>query len=178
MTPEWVHWSNDAALTLDERTPDLDDPYLVKPPGALWLSDEAQVPSWSSWCAGEEYPRGKHRYDVDIAHAARLVTLSSLDDILAFGREYACREGDRISRSLFLHWKAIALRHEVVAITPYVWDARFHPETAWYYGWDVASAVVLYPHAVGGIRRSDSVDLSGDGRSYSPSIYLGIERGR
>lgn len=133
-----VHFSSEP---LGELRSAIQTPNSFKPSG-LWVSDEDDNSSWSSWCAGEGFglDRLTVATEVSLAERAQIMWIRIADEIDDFtarwsrGAEYAGRRA--------IDWCALAELYQGVVITPYIWSRRLTHHTFWYYGWDCASGCI------------------------------------
>lgn len=129
------HVSPRADLTLIEPREQIDTPNY-KPKG-LWYEVDAD---WRRWCRDDgmgTWIDGHFVYALSLDPALRLLTLRTAAAIDRFTTRYAAHSG--------IDWRSVADRWDGIEIAPYQWSRRFHPDTAWYYGWDCASGCIWAP---------------------------------
>lgn len=131
----WSHWST-TPITDVRNVPQASADF--KPKG-LWISDESDEQSWSTWCTGEGFCNLSKmvRHNVTISPDADLLVLSTPEEL----REFTADLGVMFTgRSVFIDWPALAGEYQGILITPYIWECRL--EFTWYYGWDCASGCI------------------------------------
>lgn len=136
--PGLTHFSADP-FTLDPDRAYEQSASKIKPAG-LWLSVDGDD-DWPSWCLGEGFRVGAltHRTALQLVPDARVLWLSTPDDVLAFGVKYG---GEMTREFLWVDWPQVATDWDGLVIAPYQWSLRLDPRTHWYYGWDCASGCV------------------------------------
>lgn len=109
-------------------------------PNGLWVSDGTE---WLDWCRSEEFRTDKPWYShaVTVAPEARILTLTSVEEILAFNRRFGVERGAP-GMTTYIAWDQVAAEHDGIVIAPYQWACRNGRGTFWYYGWDVASGCI------------------------------------
>ena len=119
-------------------------------PKGLWVSDEDDY-GWAEWCAGNQF--GDDRlvvaHEVLLADDARLLTLTSAEEIDAFTDRYG---RPRDAGYYWADWPAVAESYQGILITPYIYQRRMTNHTSWYYPWDCASGCIWDPVAIADIR--------------------------
>lgn len=115
-------------------------------PDGLWVSDEDAQASWSAWCREENFRLAhlKHAHVVTLATDARILMLTTAEQVEALGSEYGRTGvpypfGSRADRTI--DWPRIAESYQGVLITPYQWSRRMNGPD-WYYSWDCASGCI------------------------------------
>lgn len=109
----------------------------VGKPNGLWVS---VGDAWEQWCRWEGWNTGSLavRYRVTLTPGARILCLTTVEDILAFSRGYQTEmlfglEAPDWQRLEFEGWQG-------VVIAPYQWSLRC--DLRWYYPWDCASGCI------------------------------------
>jgi hypothetical protein len=117
-------------------------------PDGLWVSIPGED-DWESFSRQNDMrpDRLAHRTLVELHGDARVLRLSSAEDIDGFTRRFAFRYSFA-SYHTWVDWKAIAEAYQGVIIAPYIWSRRLCRETAWYYTWDCASGCIWDPAAI------------------------------
>ena len=123
----------------------------------LWLSDEDSF-GWSRWCVDEGFRLEDLSYAVDVEldlSGERALLIDSREGISQFTERFqklpdARMDGRGLAElgpqaaNMFIDWQAVRSLYDVMAVTPYQWDARLSDDS-WYYAWDCACAVVFDP---------------------------------
>ena len=145
-------------------------PFSFKPAG-LWISiedykDEDDV-TWDSWCIKENFRIDslKVKNKIILHEKANILLLTTFKDIYSFGKENRFdiesylkttlggnyEESDDVifdldsettKEILQISWDKVIKKYDGIFIAPYNWEARWHTETIWYYGWDCASGCI------------------------------------
>lgn len=143
MTPTLTHHS--ARPLILDRARVYEQPTEMKPRG-LWLSnDDADAFGWKAWCEGEDWNMGGfvHATDFTLAADANILTIGTMDELLAFTDEYGTPppwgDSTTMEMTMFIEWPRVAADYDGILITPYIWAGRLDRRTFWYYGWDCAS---------------------------------------
>ncbi len=117
---------------------------LFTKPVGLWLSDESDY-GWHRWCEDEEFRRENLEYETKfiVEDDTHFLVIDTVEKLLKFTDKYKLPFGiDTINSSMFLDWLRVRNEYTGILITPYQYSLRLHTSTAWYYGWDCASACV------------------------------------
>lgn len=145
-----VHFTNADELAVESRR---QPPVPHNKPRGLWVSDESDGShGWSSWCADEEFGLGRNVFAVEVADAANILILTTVDAIREFDEQYAASRHPnyRYHHRCFIDWQAVAARWQGILITPYQWQLRLS-DVAWYYTWDCASGCIWDATAVASV---------------------------
>lgn len=107
-------------------------------------------PSWLEFI-DEENPQwaGPYTYVITL-DTQSVLEISTPAQLLDFTRKYGVERGFEID------WSVVAQSYKGIDISPYISSMRLNPQTAWYYGWDVASGCVWDPSAITSV---DQVDV-------------------
>lgn len=129
-----------------------DPKYRGDKPYGLWLSVDEQY-DWAEWCRDENFIDTDRQYcfDVVLAPDARLLWLSSAEDIDSFTEEYRGEETFDSSYMLgtwTMDWAKVAARWQGIVISPYQWSRRLTGIARWFYGWDCASGCIWDASAI------------------------------
>lgn len=113
-------------------------PFNGKPRG-FWVSALGED-DWPSWCQREEFGTDRLviEHKVTIAPGARILTLSSPTELLAFDAEYG--ETELRWRSRSIRWAALEDHYDGILIAPHQWSVRH--DLLWYSSWDCASGCI------------------------------------
>ena len=136
-----AHYSREPLVLDRDRDYPQKYPRRDKPNG-LWLSVSGED-DWPSWCRAEGFCLGglAHETIITLDPAARILLLESYDDIRGLTEQYPGASHDW-SDVVYPDWGAIAGQFDGIVIAPYSWEARFDPDTFWYYSWDCASGCI------------------------------------
>lgn len=153
-TPTYSHYSAEESLTpMSVGYPQEPGP---KPMG-LWLSVDGPD-DWREWASAEMPHRlGIYRYAITLARDARVLHLSTPEDIWKFNAEYrttspwmdtvpATELPSRMT-DFYIDWARLATTHQGIMIAPYQWSMRLDGPF-WYYGWDCASGCLWDASAI------------------------------
>jgi hypothetical protein len=142
---------------------------VVSKPEGLWLSVEGFGRTWPDYCKVMRCKPGRLRYAVRLAPGAKVLRLSSADDLDAFTERYGFPDADTFPGKAVvgvddpmagvfggfdrsgIDWPKVAAEHQGIIIAPFVWSRRLH--LAWYYGWDCASGCIWDAAAVASIKQ-------------------------
>jgi len=115
-------------------------------PEGLWVSVEG-ADDWRTWCEAENYALDcfEFTHEITLSHAARILRLTSEEEVRSFGRNHANEQYGNID------WKPIAEKYQGIIITPYQWTCRFSEQ--WYYTWDCASGCIWDASAIVKVER-------------------------
>lgn len=122
--------------------------FIASKPVGLWVSDDEDTEnSWPAWCRKENYRLDnlRHVYRVELRPEAKILHLSSPEEVRDFSRRYGMPyEGFSAysSSNPQINWREVGQKYEGIIITPYQWACRLDRETYWYYGWDCASGCI------------------------------------
>lgn len=108
------------------------------------MSDESDY-GWHRWCEDEEFRRENLEYETKfiVEDDTHFLVIDTVEKLLKFTDKYKLPFGiDTINSSMFLDWLRVRNEYTGILITPYQYSLRLHTSTAWYYGWDCASACV------------------------------------
>lgn len=124
-------------------------------PKGFWVSDQDAEVNWKTWCHKEEFRLDNFVYahDITLTEKAKILRLSSAEEIDVFTRKYSEREDNFIS-NLHIHWEEVAENFQGIIITPYIWERRLDGGADWYYGWDCASGCIWDANAIAYIKIS------------------------
>lgn len=116
-------------------------------PSGLWVSVDGPD-DWRAWCEGEGWglDRLRHRFVVTLTETARLLVITSPDELRAFDAEF----GESGQRSWHVAWDAVAREWQGIIIAPYLWECRLS-DPAWYYCWDCASGCIWDASAIASV---------------------------
>lgn len=137
-------------------------------PSGFWVSVEGED-DWKSWCLDEEYNLEwiENEFDVALSESANILTLSSVDDILKFTKEFTDSSMDSefdISTNheynIAIRWSDLYSLYDGIIIAPYQWACRLKFDTRWYYGWDVASGCIWNLDAIDSVTKHSVSVLS------------------
>lgn len=109
-------------------------------PKGLWVTVPGEY-DWPSFCRNEGFRLDllKHEHDVQLAPDARVLHLSTPDDLRRFTDDYACdKEGPR----MYISWDYVMDEYQGIVISPYQWSMRLDSDVFWYYGWDCSSGCI------------------------------------
>lgn len=135
----------------------------VKPRG-LWISVEGEQ-DWLQWCRDEDFNLASLAIvtEIRLTDTARIIRLTSPNDIDAFTRERSAQPGDLVRNDagerialpesltrggIFMDWPRVAAEYDGIIIAPYIWRRRLSRHCSWYYGWDCASGCVWRASAI------------------------------
>lgn len=109
-------------------------------PNGLWYSCGD---SWLKYILSE-IPSFMERYNYihSIKIGSNILKISNLTEFDAFNRQYSVEGTAGIT---LIDWPKVAENYDGIEINPYQWNRRNHPDSFWYYGWDVASGCIWNP---------------------------------
>jgi hypothetical protein len=139
-----VHYSSQEVKRVLPHAQRPDD---FKPRG-FWVSDEGCEHNWQAWCLAEGFNLESltHVHTVEVAPGARLLILSSGEEIERFTQTFG-HPGKNERHDIFLiDWDQVRAQYDGLIITPYIWEKRL--DLLWYYGWDCASGCLWNPDVV------------------------------
>lgn len=114
-------------------------------PRGLWY---AIGTSWIDWVRNEMPDwEGNHIYNLQV-NANRILIIKTYEELLEFSKRYTKKDD-----SYNVFWSDVSKSYDGIEINPYQPDARFNNETAWYYGWDVASGCIWNENALNTINK-------------------------
>lgn len=138
-------------------------PIFQKPHG-VWFSVEdfgEDDQNWKSWCEGESFRLEalKYKYLISIRKRARILYMSTIDELDAFSLKYAGNDPTGFKRYTgnpeqrpyiyIIDWERVMVEYDGIIIAPYRWDCRLmNPTTSWYYGWDCSSGCIWNMKAI------------------------------
>ena len=147
-----IHYSKEPLTAVYSRAHDRNGCGCYKTPG-LWVSVEGPD-DWVEWCRSESFGTFDHATEVTLAPGARILHLSTVEQVEAFDLEYA--GGPAHFREI--DWQAVRAKYQGIIIAPYQWSIRLGPN--WYYGWDCASGVIWDAAAVVALRPIEPPDMT------------------
>ncbi len=138
------HFSKET-LVIDQEFPRRYD-YPVMKPFGLWLSDESDETSWSSWCADNAPELIQDKTETFVAvRTDNILHLRSNVDVDKFTKDFARQDSkynEPSGKHVFIYdidWDRVYLEYDGILITPHQWQRRLTNHTAWYNSWDCAS---------------------------------------
>lgn len=151
MPDRFIHFSNTPLTAL--RSVDPASRHRADKPGGLWFSVGDGEDGWRAWCEAEDFYVENliHRTEILFAPDARLLRVSGAAALDAFTQRFGI-ECKGFGRGYGIDWRAVGESYDAIAITPYVYECRLHPEYFWYYSWDCASGCVWNAKAVAELR--------------------------
>src|SRR5882724_6467571 len=171
LTPreQWVHYSSDPTQIVFYDTDYSQvkekhyDRNYFKPTG-LWITPYGQDDNWFEWSKAEEFRLSELNYvhDVELAAAANILRISSVEGLDAFSQEYAMdifqeyamdifadnpylgHDGKPMEHWSYCDWPRLAQKYDGLMISPYQWSRRLMRgnRTDWYYSWDCDSGCI------------------------------------
>ncbi len=126
-------------------------------PHGLWVSEDGCEDNWRTWCLSERFRLDSLAlaYDVELDPKAKILVLSSPDDIDAFTQQWAVHPIPVLKSNMFIDWAGVRAEWQGMVITPYIWERRLSSgktDASWYYGWDCASGCIWDPAAIASIK--------------------------
>lgn len=147
----------------------------VKPLG-LWLGVKGEG-GWRDWCQsnGQLLDRLVHRYDVSLAPAANVLSITDVAGLDAFDDRFGGHRDDpdgvresftgpvaavrsHFSRNLqarprYIDWARVAAEYDGIVMTRLFTDRRTDPRLMpWFFTWDAASACIWNMAAIRSLR--------------------------
>jgi hypothetical protein len=119
--------------------------YRFEKPKGIWLSVDG-ADDWPQFCKDADFRLNmlKVRHIVTLRPDARILKLSTANDIYDFTRRYDAR----LDRIPVIDWRRVASEWQGIVIAPYIYECRMEMATSWYYPWDCASGVIWDAAAV------------------------------
>ncbi len=152
------HYSIKPVTTVAD--PDPARPRGAYKPAGFWVSVDGDD-DWPEWCASNDFlpkePLLRHR--VTLATNARVLHLSSHDEVVDLGRRYRSRDPILFPSYVIIDWAKLAADYDGLIIAPYQWGCRMENAAHWYYGWDCASGVIWKACAIASIECLGIADL-------------------
>lgn len=137
---------------------------LFQKPHGVWISIEdfgEEDSNWKSWCIAEGFNLEglKYKYSISIREGARILYMSTIEELDAFSLKYAGNDPSEFKRYsahidqrpyiYIIDWQSVMSEYDGIMIAPYRWDCRLlNPTTAWYYGWDCSSGCIWNMQAI------------------------------
>lgn len=113
-------------------------------PGGLWVSVPGEN-DWPAHCQEHGQEPGRLCYKVVLKPSAKLLTLSSGLDIMAFVTKYRFNPGHkwRSARAKGgIDWPNVAVHYDGILIVPFQCSLRNRPNLPWYHGWGGAGGCI------------------------------------
>lgn len=121
---------------------------FLKPAG-FWVSVEGPH-DWKEWCEAENWGPIECPHLVTLADGARILRVSTLDEIDAFHAEHSIPQP--LLSTPAINWGRVAEKYDGIIIAPYQFERRLARDFMWYYGWDCASGCVWNLAAIDDVR--------------------------
>jgi hypothetical protein len=149
-----VHFSAEPLGEIVSIPQELRGKGMFKPIG-LWVSVEGIGDGWREWCEAEHFALDRLTVETEIilAPKARILRLSSPDDIDAFSEEWRGPPRPYLDGSMLIDWPRLAENYQGIIIAPYIWERRLSDDCRWYYAWDCASGCIWDADAIAEARQ-------------------------
>lgn len=139
-----LHYAKEPFEFDHERSYEINKHQEIGKPGGFWWS---VGDDWQRWCEAEDFGIGEYAYRVILTPDAKILRLTTVDEILAFTERYAFDGFSQFYKVIGWHLVQ-ADGYQGVEIAPYQWKLRLDRRTHWYYSWDCASGVAWDPKAI------------------------------
>lgn len=148
MSLDLRHYSPERNLKIDPdyRYP----PHLIREdkPCGFWVS---VGDDWKQWTTDNDYERHrwKYEYQVTLAPDARILTLTTEDEVLNLADRYPyVAPWSREVKRVYPDWPAIYQDFDGIVIAPYQHLVYLRMDTLWYGSWDAASGCIWNLHTI------------------------------